>query len=250
MDQSGQGGRDQLARTVDELVDANHILFRRGVVDAFGHVSARHPGRPDRFLLARSMAPALVRAADILEFYLDGGPIAADAPRPYLERFIHGEIYRLRADVSAVVHSHAEALIPFGAAAETRLRPIWHMCGFLGEGAPVFEIRDHAGEASDLLIRDRALGAALARALGAAGIVLMRGHGATLVGSSLRQAVYRAVYAEAGARIQAETHRLGTPIFLTPAEALAAARANDGQIDRAWDLWLAQTRPKGDGEPT
>jgi HCOMODA/2-hydroxy-3-carboxy-muconic semialdehyde decarboxylase len=123
-----------------------------------------------------------------------------------------------------------------------RLRPLWHMCGFLGDGAPVFEIRQAAGKGTDLLIRDRKLGAALARALGQSAAVLMRGHGATMVGASLRQAVFRAIYTEKGARIQAEALRLGPPTFLTAAEAAAAASTNDSQIGRAWDLWLAQAR--------
>jgi HCOMODA/2-hydroxy-3-carboxy-muconic semialdehyde decarboxylase len=225
------------ATLVGELVMANRILSEYGVVDAFGHVSARHGRRADRFLLARNMAPALVTAADLLEFDLDGNPLAADAPAVYLERFIHGEIYRARPDVHAVVHSHSPAVVPFGVVPSVPLRPVWHMSGFIGERAPVFDIRTVAGDASDLLIRNGALGAALAGSLGAACVVLMRGHGATVVGATLRQAVFRAVYAEINAKLQLQALGLGPVTYLTPAEAQASAQSVGGQIDRAWDLW-------------
>lgn len=233
---------DEVAAAISEVVDANHILFDQGVVDGFGHVSRRHPVRPDRFLLARSMAPALATTDDVLEFDLDGAAIQPDAPPVYLERFIHGEIYRARPDVVAVVHSHSPAVVPFSVVSGTPLRPVCHMCGFLGAATPVFEIRDVAGPGSDLLIRDARLGAALARSLGPDAAVLMRGHGSTVVGSTLRQAVFRAVYTEVGARLQAEAMKLGPVTYLTPEEAAAAARTNDGQIDRAWLLWLKAAR--------
>lgn len=230
------------ADAVADLVVANHILFHQGVVDGFGHVSLRHPGRADRFLLSRSMAPALVEAGDILCFDLDAEPVTPEAPPAYLERFIHAEIYRARPDVMAVVHSHSPAVVPFGVVGGVPLRPVCHMCGFLGRGAPVFEIRDTAGDATDLLIRDRRLGAALARSLGSAAAVLMRGHGSTVVGASLRQAVFRAVYTEVGARLQSEALRLGAVTYLTEGEAAAASASNDGQIGRAWDLWRRDAR--------
>jgi ribulose-5-phosphate 4-epimerase/fuculose-1-phosphate aldolase len=222
---------------IGDLVDANHILYRQGVVDGFGHVSVRHPERPDRFFIARSMAPALVTADDLVVLDLDGNPVADGAPKSYLERFIHGEIYRARPDVTAIVHSHSPGIIPFGLVAGTTLRPVSHMGGFIGTGAPVFEIREAAGPATDMLVRNSTLGAALAKSLGPHAIVLMRGHGSTVVGLSIRQAVYRAVYAESNARLQAEALRLGTPVYLTPEEAVGAARANDQNMDRPWDLW-------------
>lgn len=225
------------SEAVADLVTANHILFDQGVVDGFGHVSLRHPGRPDLFLLSRSMAPALVESGDILCFDLDAEPVTPDSPPAYLERFIHSEIYRARPDVMAVVHSHSPAVVPFGVVDGVPLRPVCHMCGFLGRGAPVFEIRECAGDGSDLLIRDRRLGAALARRLGLDAAVLMRGHGSTVVGVSVRQAVFRAVYTEVGARLQSEALRLGAVTYLTEDEAAAAAAANDTQIGRAWDLW-------------
>jgi HCOMODA/2-hydroxy-3-carboxy-muconic semialdehyde decarboxylase len=189
-------------------------------------------------MIARSMAPALVTASDLMCIRLDGRAVSENAPAPYLERFIHGEIYRARPDVVAVVHSHSAAVIPFGVVPGATLRPISHMGGFLGEGAPVFEIRDTAGPNSDMLVRNPELGAALARTLGAHNIVLMRGHGSTVVATlNVRQAVYRAVYAEMNARLQSEALRLGNPIYLTRAEAAGAAMANDNQQDRAWNLW-------------
>lgn len=224
------------------LAEANHILFHQGVVDGFGHVSARDPDDPSRFLIARSMAPALVTADDIMRLDLDGAPEPGDERRPYLERFIHGEIYRIRPDVQAVVHSHSPAVIPFGVVRGAALRPICHMAGFIDDQAPVFEIRETAGEESNLLITDRPLGRALADRLAANSVVLMRGHGSTVVGASIEQAVFRAVYTEVNARLQAEALRLGDPTYLTAGEARAAAAVNDSQIGRAWDLWVRAAR--------
>src|SRR5205085_7974481 len=151
---------------VEDLVAANHILVDEGVLDAFGHVSVRHDTHPDRFLLARNMAPGQVRADDILQFAHDGTPLDAGDRRVYLERFIHGAIYRARPDVMAVVHSHSPSVVPFSVSRSTRLRAVCHMSGFLGAGSPPFEIRAVAGDASDLLVRDDRLGRALADSLG------------------------------------------------------------------------------------
>ena len=220
-----------------ELAIANRILFHQGVVDGFGHVSVRHPTEPDRFLLARSMAPALVTADDILTFDMDGEATDAAGRAVYLERFIHSEIFRVRPDVVSVVHNHSPAVVPFGVVRGVTLRPICHMSSFLGDGAPVFEIRDTAGDASDMLIRSRQLGAALAASLGQSTVVLMRGHGCTVVGSTLRQAVFRSVYTEVNAKLQCEAVRLGPVTYLSAGEAQASAATNNGQIDRAWLLW-------------
>jgi len=223
---------------VQDLVDANHILFHQGIVDAFGHVSARHPARADRFLLARNIAPALVTAADIVELDIASGEaVAPDPPRLYLERHLHSEIYKARPDVHAIVHSHSPAVLPFGVVRGLRLRPICHMAGFLGAGPPLFEIRDVAGEASDLLIRNPALGAALARSLGDARVVLMRGHGSTVVAASVRVAVYRAVYTELNAKLLLQALPLGEVNALTEAEADATRSTNEGQVERPWALW-------------
>jgi HCOMODA/2-hydroxy-3-carboxy-muconic semialdehyde decarboxylase len=229
---------------VQDLADANRILFHQGVLDAFGHVSVRHDQRPDRFLLARNMAPGQVCPEDILQFALDGTPIDAGDRRVYLERFIHGAIYRARPDVVAVVHSHSPAVVPFTASRRATLRPICHMSGFLGGGTPMFEIRDAAGDGTDLLVRDDNLGSALANALGDAAIVLMRGHGSTTVGPSLKIAVYRAVYAEINARTQTQALQLGDPEFLTDAEARASMASCEAQVDRPWNLWKAAAQSK------
>jgi ribulose-5-phosphate 4-epimerase/fuculose-1-phosphate aldolase len=226
---------------IDDLVAANWILAQQGVIDGFGHVSARHDKHPDRFLLARSMAPALVTAADIMEFGLDSEALDARGRTPYLERFIHGEIYRTRPEVQAVVHSHSPAVIPFGVV-EVALRPVFHLAGFLGAGVPVFEIREAGGPATDMLVRDPALGAALARTLGDAPVALMRGHGNVVVGGSIREAVFRAIYTEVNARLASEALRLGggRVVFLNPDEAAAAAATNRAQIGRPWELWKEQ----------
>ncbi len=234
---------DVVSSAIRELVDANHILFDQGVVDGFGHVSVRHPERSDRFLLARSMAPALVTEADVLEFDLDGNAVVPNSPAGYLERFIHGEIYRKRQDVTAVVHSHSPSVVPFSVVTGTKLRPICHMCGFLSEkGTPIFEIRDFAGPGSDLLITSNKLGAALADSLGQGPAVLMRGHGSTVVGGTLRQAVFRAVYTEIGARLQMEAMRLGPVTYLTEEETIGTTRTISTQYDRSWFLWLKSAR--------
>jgi ribulose-5-phosphate 4-epimerase/fuculose-1-phosphate aldolase len=234
---------ETVSSAIRELVDANHILFDQGVVDGFGHVSVRHPERPDRFLLSRSMAPALVTEADILEFDLDGKAVVPNGPAGYLERFIHGEIYRKRGDVMSVVHSHSPSVVPFSVVTGTKLRPICHMCGFLSEkGAPIFEIRDFAGPGSDLLITSGKLGAALADSLGEGPAVLMRGHGSTVVGSTLRQAVFRAIYTEIGARLQMEAMRLGPVTYLSEEETIGTTKTISTQYDRSWFLWLKAAR--------
>jgi len=226
---------------IDDLVDANHILYNEGVVDGFGHISVRHPANPNHFLIARSMAPALVTAADIMTIDLDSNPVGPNPPASYAERFIHGEIYRARPDVMAVSHSHSPSVIPFGIVPGATLRAVSHMGAFIGDGAPVFEIRDTA-PASDMLVRTPELGKALAKSLGRFNIVLMRGHGSTVAGATLRQAVYRAIYAEWNAKLQLDALRLGSPIYLTREEAEGAARANDAAIDRAWHLWKRAVR--------
>jgi HCOMODA/2-hydroxy-3-carboxy-muconic semialdehyde decarboxylase len=222
----------------DDLVIANHILAKHGVVDGFGHVSVRHEQHLDRFILARNIAPALVTLDDLLEFDLDGNPVAPDGPRVYLERFIHSEIYRRRPDVVAVVHHHSPSVIPFGVIGAA-LRPIYHMSGFLGAGVPVFDIRCDAGD-TDMLISTPALGVAHACCLGDGAATLMRGHGATVVGGSLQQAVYRAVYMEMNARLQSDAMRLGDVTYLTQAEAQLAAETIDGQVQRPWELWVRE----------
>ncbi len=231
------------------IMRASRILARHGVVDAFGHVSMRHPQDPSAFLISRNMAPALVGADDVMRLDESGAPDAADDRKPFLERFIHAAIYRARPDVEAVVHSHSPAVIPFGVAAGASLRPVFHMAAFLAEGASTFEIRDAAGEGSDMLIRDAKLGDALAAKLGDAAAVLMRGHGSTVVGGSVPEAVFRAIYLEVNARIQTAACQLGPVTFLSAAEAANAAAANAGQIGRAWDLWCSELGSREPASP-
>lgn len=221
---------------VEKLVQANRILYDQGIVDGLGHVSVRHDSDPGLFLLSCNRAPGLVRSQDIVCYDFDGEAVSPTSERPYLERFIHAEIYRARPDVVAVVHSHSPSVIPFGATGH-RLRPIFHMAGFLGSGAAHFDISTEAGD-TDMLIRNRTLGAALARSLGSCSCVLMRGHGSTTVGDSIEQVVYRAIYAEVNARLQMQSAVLGEAKFLTEGEAGLAAAANDTQIQRSWNLWL------------
>jgi HCOMODA/2-hydroxy-3-carboxy-muconic semialdehyde decarboxylase len=225
---------------IEELAIANRILFREGVLDAFGHVSARHDRRPDRFLLARNMAPGLVTEEDILEFDLTGNAIDAKGRAVYLERFIHGEIYRARPDVMAVVHSHSPAVIPFGLVRRRPLRSVCHMASFIGICAPVFEIRTAAGNDSDLLIRTPELGVAMAQTLGSGPVVLMRGHGATVVGTDLKRAVFRAIYTEVNARLQAQALALGPVTYLSEGETQSSTKTIDTQVERAWNLWRMQ----------
>ena len=229
---------------IEELVVANRILFREGVVDGFGHVSVRHDKRPDHFLLARNMAPALVTADDIVEFDLDGNPMNAQGRAVYLERFIHGEIFRARPDVVAVVHSHSHAVVPFGIVRGVPFRPVCHMSSFLPMCTPIFEIRDVCGEENDLLITNGKIGAALAECLGDATCVLMRGHGSTVVGSTLREAVFRAVYTEVNAHLQSEAMRIGPVTYLSEGEHRVATRTIATQINRAWDFWRMRAEGK------
>lgn len=224
------------------VAQGSRVLATQAVLDAFGHVSCRHPTRADRFLISRNLAPALVTEGDIVELDLDGNRAdpSQDAPL-FLERFIHGEIYRRRPDVQAVVHSHALPVVPFTVVPDARLRPICHMCGFLAGAPSPFDVATHAGPATDLLIRTNELGRQLAEHLGEANVVLMRGHGYTTVGSSVMQAVYHAIYTKKNCEIELAARSLGEPSFLNFGEAEACDRAIRTQISRSWSLWLHES---------
>jgi HCOMODA/2-hydroxy-3-carboxy-muconic semialdehyde decarboxylase len=226
---------------IDDIVAANRILSNQGVVDGFGHVSARHEANATRFLLARSMAPDLVTADDIMEFDLDGNALDPRGRTLYTERFIHSEIYKAHPEITAIVHSHSPSVIPFGVT-RAPLRPIYHMSSFLGAGVPIFEIREAGGPATDMLIRNPELGAALARTLGNSAVVLMRGHGDVVVGDSVPQVVFRAIYTEINAKLQAEALRLGEGEvnFLNTEEAAKATATNNAVLGRPWALWKEQ----------
>ena len=236
-----QGNRADLAPAdlVDDLVAANHILATEGIVDGYGHVSVRSPGRSDRFFLARSIAPESVVAGDILEYGLDGEAIAPQGKTSYKERFIHSEIYRARPDVKAVVHCHTPSLIPFGVT-KVALRPMYHQSAFLAAGVPVFEIRDAAGM-TDMLIETAALGRALAVSLGDKPAVLMRGHGAVVVADTIPNVVGRSIYLDLNARIQTQAIALGGTITeVSPEEAKKYAASDN--YSRAWELWKKKAK--------
>jgi len=216
-----------------DLVLANRILVDQGVLDAFGHVSARLTA--GTFLLARNRAPGLVVESDLIEYRFDG---STDDPRVgYLERFAHAEIYRARPEVGAIVHSHSPSVVPLSTL-PAGLRPLLHMAGFLGAApVPVFEMREEFGDSTDLLITSTSHGRALADTLGERAAALMRGHGAVVVGSDLPTAVFRAVYTELNAQAQVRAMMIGQPNYLTPGEARATSESIGGQIGRAWDAW-------------
>jgi ribulose-5-phosphate 4-epimerase/fuculose-1-phosphate aldolase len=227
---------------LEDIVAGSRILADLGVVDAFGHVSARHPTNPDRFLMSRSLAPALVTAADVMEFDLDGNAIDAGGRAVFLERFIHGEIYKARPDVMAVVHTHSPGVIPF-TVSQMPLRPLFHNAAFLGAGAPVWEIRKDFGE-TDMLVRDATRGKSLAAVLGDKSVVLMRGHGDVTVGPSVKVAVFRAYYTDVDARLQTQALALGGDVnYLTAEEGAKADAINLAVLDRAWNLWKLRIAP-------
>jgi ribulose-5-phosphate 4-epimerase/fuculose-1-phosphate aldolase len=221
---------------VEDLVAASRILAMHEVLDAYGHVSARSDRKSERFIMSRSLAPALVTGADLMELDADSEPLPGDKRKGFIERYIHGEIYRARPEVMAVVHSHSPSVIPFGVT-RTKLRPVYHMGSFLWSGAPVFDIRK-VREENDLLIRDNPLGKALASTLGKCNCVLMRGHGMTVIGDSIPEAVFRAIYTEMNARLLLQATQLEGPIeFLSEEEGRRSTVSNRGTIERPWELW-------------
>ncbi len=237
---------------IDDVVAANRILYRQGVVDGLGHVSARHPSRPDRFLLSAAKAPGRVTADDIMEFDLDGAAIDRRGRPIYSERFIHAEVYKARPDVNAVVHSHSPTVIPFSVT-QVPLRPVHNTASFLAPGVPVFEMRNVAGMTNNL-VTDAARGRALAETLGDRAVALLRGHGNVVVASDVRRAVARAIYTEVNARMQLQAVMLGGPItFVDPEEnrlieaGRGTASAGHG-IDRIWQMWLEEAMPATSSE--
>jgi HCOMODA/2-hydroxy-3-carboxy-muconic semialdehyde decarboxylase len=238
-----QSGGPVAGEVLADLAAAARILAAQGVVDGFGHVSMRHPQAPDRYLMARSIAPARVTPDDIIEYDLESNPANANGRGSFLERFIHGEIYRARPDIQSVVHSHSPSVIPFGLV-NAPVRAMFHNAAFLAAGVPVFDIRERFG-ATDMLVSDSAKGVALAQVLGRRDVALMRAHGSIACGASLQIAVFRAVYTEVNARIQHWTTALagGAPIAaLDEAEGRLADGPNQTAGMRAWDLWRAQVR--------
>ena len=225
---------------IEDLVAANRILAAEGIVDAFGHVSARHPDHPGRFLLSRARSPELVESGDIMEFTLDGAATDLVLGKPYLERFIHAALYQTRSDIQSVVHSHSRGPIPFGLTG-AKLRPVVHSSATIGSEVPVWDAQTSFGD-TDLLVTNISMGLDLARTIGAGNCALMRGHGSTVVGKSIREAVYTAVYLEVNADLQWKASSLGKTKFLSPGEIenvnsrLSQARPGEG-FNRSWEYW-------------
>jgi ribulose-5-phosphate 4-epimerase/fuculose-1-phosphate aldolase len=227
---------------LEDVVVGSRILADFGVVDGFGHVSARHPTNPNHFLMSRSLAPALVTADDIMEFDLDGNAVDARGRSVFIERFIHAEIYRVRPDVMSVVHTHSPGVIPFSVS-NVPLRPMYHNPSFLAVGVPVWDIRKDFGDTS-MLVNNAALGKSLAAALGDKPVALMRGHGDVAVGPTVKMAVFRAYYTDVNAKLQAQALALGgEPNYLTPGEGAKADQTNFAVIDRIWNLWRMKILP-------
>lgn len=226
-----------------DLALASRILSNEGVLDSFGHVSARSPDRADRFYLSRARAPGLVEPGDILEFDLDSAPVAPTEHRVFAERVIHGCIYRTRPDVMAVCHHHAPSMLPF-CVTQVALEPVFHLGATMGETVPVWDSQDEFGD-TNLLVTTDAQGTSLARALGGNWTVLMRRHGATVAGRSVREVVFRSIYGARNAEFQSRAMLLGTVTPLTPGERKAAGEFNLTPIalDRAWEQWVSAVGP-------
>jgi HCOMODA/2-hydroxy-3-carboxy-muconic semialdehyde decarboxylase len=244
---------------IADLVTANHILSYTGVLDAFGHVSVRDPDAADQFLMARDLAPAQVTADDLITYDLDAKAIDKPNLHGHSERYIHAAVYRARHDVGAVVHSHSPSVVPFGMS-PVPLRAVYHMAGFLAHGVPVYDIRKFFGDGTNMLVNNAQRGETLAKVLGPLPVVLMRGHGDTVVGPGVRRATVRAVYTEIGARIQAQAMAMApsSPLeFLTPAEGDAfegvgpngALTDKDEGTDRSWNMWAAALRQQAGNAP-
>ena len=222
------------------LVLANRILFKYGVVDGFGHVSLRCQDNPEQFWLARNCAPSLVGIDDIIRHDLDGETVEDVDHRLYLERFIHAAAFQRRDDICAVVHSHSCSMVAFSVSKVQKLVPVWHMAGFLGRNVKIFDTEDKFGSETDLLITDMEKASALADCLVDSDVALMRGHGATIYGRTLPEAVYRAIYAELNAQILLNSAVMGAFKALSVGECKATVERISPQIGRAWDLWVRE----------
>jgi HCOMODA/2-hydroxy-3-carboxy-muconic semialdehyde decarboxylase len=228
-------------KLITELVIANRILAREDVVDAYGHVSVRHPDNPERFFLSHSLAPAFVERGDIVEHDLQGRAVR-DEKRPlYLERYIHGAIYEARPDIVAVVHAHAEDTLPFGIA-PARLKPVIHSGAFIGAEVPVWDIARKFGEKTNLLVTNAAQGRDLARTLAKNNVVLMRGHGFAAAAASLIDVVRMSVYLPRNARVQFRAMQLGRvkPLYKGEIQARTGGtgyKPNSPETQRAWQYW-------------
>lgn len=221
---------------MEELVTANRILAREGVVDSFGHISVRHPDNPNHFFMSRARAPDCVEIDDIMEFTLEGKLISSDSRQPYLERFIHGTVLESRPDIHSVVHNHSPSVIPFGATG-TIIKPIMHMAASIGHEVPIWDSQTKFGD-TNLLIANLEMGRDFASFLGARRTALMRGHGSVIAGTDIRHAVHISIYLEVGAKLQMEAMRMGNVQYLTSGEVdKIIARTASYTINRAWENW-------------
>jgi ribulose-5-phosphate 4-epimerase/fuculose-1-phosphate aldolase len=226
-----------LDEVLHDLAVANRILAHQGVVDAYGHVSVRHPTKNDRFFLSRSRSPELVTKDDLLEFDLDCNPIDQKGREIYIERPIHGGIFQARPDVKSVIHNHSLEVVPFSISKTTKLRPVFHTAASIGTEIPVWDIRTNFGD-TNLLVTTLPQGHDLAKTLGKGWVSLMRGHGCAVAGTSLYDAVHTAILLQDNARVQAAAIRLGEVIELTPGEvAKAGSHGSQSRTSRAWEYW-------------
>jgi HCOMODA/2-hydroxy-3-carboxy-muconic semialdehyde decarboxylase len=232
-----------------QLALANRIVAHEGVLDAFGHVSMRHPQDPNRYLLSRSRSPELVEPGDVLEFDLDSQPIVPPTVTLYRERVIHGEIYKARPDVMAVCHHHSPAILPF-AITGRELQQIYHLGSVIGEKAPFWDQRDEFGD-TNLLVEKPEEGRSLARALGPHWVVVMRRHGATVAGTTLGDCVFRTIYSCRNAEYQLCAERLGTITTLSRGESEMAGKIHQdaGPLNRAWEYWAMRLQKAGENPP-
>src|SRR3954469_7415108 len=228
---------DDLQSAIGDLVIANRILAKEEVVDAYGHVSIRHPNKPDHYLLSRSLSPEFVTREDIIEFKLDGTPVSDTRP-PYLERYIHGAVYEARPDVNAVIHSHAEAVLPFSVS-KTPMCCVAHVASDMGTHVPVWDIADKFGDATNLLVINMDQGRDMARKLGNNSVVLMRGHGFSAAADGLLKLVRMSVYLPRNARILLAAMRMGEFKALSEGEINSrfGYRAESPAMQRGWEYW-------------
>jgi len=231
-----------------DLVIASRTLAEHGVIDAYGHATVRSESNPQRYYMARNLAPELVAEEDILEFDLDSNATDSKGRAVYQERFIHGEIYKARPDVMAIVHNHSPSVVPF-ACTGCEMRPIFHMSAFIGLGVPNWDIRD-AQQGTDMLVKTPYLGAHLAKTLASHPAVLMRGHGSTVVAENLQRAVGRTIYLEMNARMQYQSIVLagerGHIVYMDDAE--VQANVSWQNYERSWNLWKTKALAKLEAE--
>jgi HCOMODA/2-hydroxy-3-carboxy-muconic semialdehyde decarboxylase len=237
-----------LTQALDELVTANRILAREGVVDSFGHVSIRHPDRSDRYVLSRARAPECIEVEDLMEFTSDGTAIDPAGRQPYSERFIHGAVYDARPEVQAVVHHHSPSVIPFSVT-EAQLSPVMHMCAGIGTRVPTWDSRATFGD-TNLLVTNVEMAADLAAALGQRPVILMRGHGGVVAGMSLREVIFNSIYLQLNADLQMKASALGEITFLSEGEVAAVLRTRSTfTFERAWEFWCRRAGRRYDARP-